>query len=78
MKLLICTNQSKAVQFQKDAEGQIVVTAMQWNEIEKRYEFWFSIGTFKTFNGAKRSAIKQMSDQGYHFSDNAIMNFKSI
>lgn len=78
MKLLICTNQHKAVKFQKDAEGQIIVTAMQWNPVENQYEFWFSIGMFKTFNGAKRSAIKQMNEQGYAFSDNVISTFKSI
>ena len=64
------TGGSKMVRFSVDADGQrIYVTACQDAGNDRDYmgdwDFWFTIGTYKTLEGAKRAAIKAMDRMGY-------------
>ena len=37
-------------------------------------EFWFTVGSYKTLKGAKRSAVRKMADHGYKVDMNALNN----
>lgn len=39
-------------------------------------EYWFTIGRYKTENGAKRAAIKALKKHGYLFNEQEVMNLK--
>jgi hypothetical protein len=80
MKRVICNNSSqKAVHFMLNGGDphSIIVTAEQWDSYNGQFSYWFSVGHFKTLNGAKKSAIRQMKELGYTFSENS-MNFKGV
>lgn len=61
---IICKNSNKAVELMMNADGfgGILAIATQENE------YWFTVGWYKTENGAIRSAKKQLSRLGYELN----------
>lgn len=66
MKEIKCTNSNKSVRFFRNGPEDIMVFACQEGE------FWFTVGSYKTLKGAKRSAVRKMSDHGYKVDMNAL------
>lgn len=60
MKEVKCINSgSKSVRFFRNGPEDIMVFACQDGEL------WFTVGSFRTVAGAKRSAVRKMADHGY-------------
>ena len=71
------TGGSKMVRFSTDADGErIYVTAFMDSGNDRDYmgnwEYWFTIGTYKTLSGAKRAAIKAMERMGYTLNEDEL------
>lgn len=65
MKKIICNNSaSKSVNFFSNNNGANIHAFA-----EQDGEYWFTIGSFKTLAGAKRSTVKQMTRLGYTFDE---------
>lgn len=66
MKTIKCINSNKSVSF-FDNGNTVLVFAQQDGE------YWFTIGKgYKTLNGAKRSAVKEMKKMGYTIEPKAL------
>lgn len=66
MKSVKCINSNKSVSF-FDNGNTVLVFAQQDGE------YWFTIGKgYKTLNGAKRSAVKEMAKMGYTIEPKAL------
>lgn len=62
---IYCTNKRKGVDITTYADGRIAVFAIQDNE------YWFTIGWYKTINGAIIAAKMAMKKHGYTFGKKA-------
>ena len=70
MATIICNNSAKkSVTFILNGGINILVFASQDGE------YWFTVGRgYKTVNGAKRAAVKEMGRLGYTFDENEMKN----
>lgn len=67
---ITCNNsKNKSVTFMRNGgrADQIMVFANQYDSYEGRFEYWFTVGTYKTLKNAKRAAQKQFGNLGYTF-----------
>lgn len=72
---IITEDNRHAVDFRIENGDTIVVTAMMPTSVSDRdymedFEYWFTIGRYKTFAGAKRAAKSAMDAYGYVLNDN--------
>ena len=77
----IRTNNSKttAVSFFANGgdESDVMVFALQWDDYNNCFEYWFSIGKYyKSLKNAKRAAVKKMKEYGYTFNEKEMENLK--
>lgn len=57
-------------------KNDIFVNALEMNTDNGRYEYWFTIGEYKTLAGAKRAAAKKMAKFGYTVNAKQLDNLK--
>lgn len=48
-------------------DGMIMATALQWNNIESRFVYWFTIGEYKNIQSADTYAMRKMRKEGVRF-----------
>lgn len=76
---VVCTDRRKCVTFTRNGGQQDDIRVNAMMLVGDYWEYWFSVGSgkrYKTLEGAKKSAVKEMASLGYHFDEKTINEAK--
>lgn len=63
----ITTRDKKYAVRYTDNDGMVIATALQWDNTESRFVYWFTIGEYKSMQTADVCARKKMVKFGVQF-----------
>lgn len=66
MEQITSKDKKHAVRYTEN-DGMIMATALQWDNIESRFVYWFTIGEYKNIKSADTYAMRKMRKEGVRF-----------